>query len=77
MAFTFSLPTTATTSDSSSPESMPTEATQDSPNPDSVAAIEIQDAALVTTVLPSSEVREITLVEVHGSLDFWKWINST
>jgi hypothetical protein len=77
IAFAFSLPTTATTSDSSLPESMPTEATEDSPNPDSGAAIEIQDAALMAPVLPPSEVREITLAEVHGSLDFWKWINST
>ncbi|KAG1771231.1 hypothetical protein EDD22DRAFT_604189 [Suillus occidentalis] len=70
MAFTFRLPTTATTSDISLPESMPTEATEDSPNPDSGVAIEIQDAALVAPVLPPSEVREISLVEVHGSLDF-------
>jgi hypothetical protein len=56
---------------------MPTEATEDSPNPDSGAAIEIQDAALVAPVLPPSEVREITLAEVGGSYEFWKWINST
>lgn len=76
--FTFSASTTATTSDSSSPESTPTEATEDSPNPDSGAAIETQDTALVAPVPPPSEVREL-LAEVHTSFsrDFWKWINTT
>ncbi|KAG1773221.1 hypothetical protein EV702DRAFT_1201103 [Suillus placidus] len=30
---------------------------------------------LVAPVLPTSQVREITLAEVHGDLDFWRWIN--
>ncbi|KAG1774912.1 hypothetical protein EV702DRAFT_475076 [Suillus placidus] len=75
-AFTFSLPTTATTTPASSlPETTPTEATEDAPNPDSWAANEIQDRAFVAPVLPPSEVREVTLAEVHGDPDFWRWIN--
>ncbi|KAG2044623.1 hypothetical protein BDR03DRAFT_977451 [Suillus americanus] len=75
-AFTFSLPaTTMTTSDSSPPETMSTEATEDAPNPDSCVANEIQDLALVAPELPPYEVREITLAEVRGNLAFWRWIN--
>ncbi|KAG1763738.1 hypothetical protein EV702DRAFT_1205452 [Suillus placidus] len=25
--------------------------------------------------VPTSQIREITLAEVHGDLDFWRWIN--
>ncbi|KAG2350987.1 hypothetical protein BDR05DRAFT_955143 [Suillus weaverae] len=74
-AFTFSLPTTATTTSASSLlETTPTEATEDAPNPHSWAANEM-DPAFVAPVLPPSEVREITLAEVHGDLDFWRLIN--
>ncbi|KAG1770868.1 hypothetical protein EV702DRAFT_1281786 [Suillus placidus] len=70
-AFTFSLPTTVATT----PETVLSEAAEDGPNPDSWVANEIRDTALVAPVLPTSQVREITLAEVHGDLDFWRWIN--
>ncbi|KAG1773269.1 hypothetical protein EV702DRAFT_1201148 [Suillus placidus] len=70
-AFTFSLPTTVATT----PETVLSEAAENGPNPDSWAANEIRDTALVAPVLPTSQVREITLAEVHGDLDFWRWIN--
>ncbi|KAG1763742.1 hypothetical protein EV702DRAFT_1283511 [Suillus placidus] len=70
-AFTFSLPITVATT----PETVLSEAAEDGPNPDSWAANEIRDTALVAPVLPTSQVREITLAEVHGDLDFWRWIN--
>ncbi|KAG2365488.1 hypothetical protein BDR07DRAFT_1374290 [Suillus spraguei] len=38
---------------------------------DSLTANQIQNPP----VLPPSETREITLAEVHGDADFWKWIN--
>ncbi|KAG1773692.1 hypothetical protein EV702DRAFT_1200826 [Suillus placidus] len=70
-AFTFSLPTTVATT----PETMLAGAAENRPNPDSCAANEIRDTALVAPVLPTSQVREITLAEVQGDLDFWRWIN--
>ncbi|KAG1868271.1 hypothetical protein DFJ58DRAFT_742663 [Suillus subalutaceus] len=60
---------------SASPETMSTEVTEDAPSPDSCAANEIQDLALVAPELPPSEVREITLAEVHENLAFGRWIN--
>ncbi|KAG1775580.1 hypothetical protein EV702DRAFT_1046910 [Suillus placidus] len=73
---TSSLPTTTrTTPDNSLPETTLTEAIEDAPNPESRAANAIQDPALVAPVLPPSQVRQITLAEVHGDLDFWRWIN--
>ncbi|KAG2070947.1 hypothetical protein BDR04DRAFT_1142542 [Suillus decipiens] len=42
---------------------------------DSLAANQIQNLDLVTPVLPPSETREITLAEVQGDIDFWRWIN--
>jgi hypothetical protein len=42
---------------------------------DPLTVNEIQDPALVVPVLPPPEVREITFAEVHGDIDFWRWIN--
>ncbi|KAG2344793.1 hypothetical protein BDR05DRAFT_961189 [Suillus weaverae] len=35
----------------------------------------IRDTDLVASVLLPSQVREITLAEVQGDVDFWRWIN--
>ncbi|KAG2344858.1 hypothetical protein BDR05DRAFT_961272 [Suillus weaverae] len=70
-AFTFTLPTTVATT----PETVLAEAAEDGPNPDSWADNEIRDTALVASVLPPSQVRKITLAEVQGDVDFWRWIN--
>ncbi|KAG2065834.1 hypothetical protein BDR04DRAFT_1121593 [Suillus decipiens] len=75
-AFTFIVPRTAmTTSNSSSPETMLTEAPEHAPNSESCAAHEIRDTASVAAVLPASPVREITPAEVHRNLEIWRWIN--
>ncbi|KAG1841932.1 hypothetical protein DFJ58DRAFT_807456 [Suillus subalutaceus] len=75
-AFTFSFPTTATTTpDSSPPETMLTKATEHALNPESLAANEIQDPALLAPVPPPSRVLEITFAEGHGDLDFWRGIH--
>ncbi|KAG1882806.1 hypothetical protein F4604DRAFT_354988 [Suillus subluteus] len=75
-AFTFSLPTTATTTpDISPPETILTEATEHALNAESWAANEVQDPALVAPVLPPSRVLEITFAEGHGDLDFWRGID--
>ncbi|KAG1849885.1 hypothetical protein DFJ58DRAFT_445959 [Suillus subalutaceus] len=72
-AFTFSLPTTATTTpDTSPPETILTEATE---HAESWAANEVQDLALVAPVLPPSRVLESTFAEGHGDLDFWRGID--
>ncbi|KAG2344912.1 hypothetical protein BDR05DRAFT_961324 [Suillus weaverae] len=70
-AFTFSLPTTVATT----PETVLAEAAEDGPNRDSWADNEIQDTASVASVLLPSQAREITLAEVQGDVDFWRWIN--
>ncbi|KAG1886082.1 hypothetical protein F4604DRAFT_1675754 [Suillus subluteus] len=47
----------------------------DAKNPDSETALEIKGFVLVEPVLPPSQVRDITLAEAGGDLDFWRWIN--
>jgi hypothetical protein len=75
--FTFSLPTTSTrTPDSSLPETTLTETTEETTeeatNADSWTDNEVQEPVFVTT---QSQVREITLAEVHRDIDIWRWIN--
>jgi len=68
-ASTSSLPIFAMApTDSSFPETTPTDAIEDAPNPGACAAPEIQDQALVTPEIPSLEVQETSLAEFHDFL---------